>query len=368
MIISMKKFKYFFEDLNLLNKEYSLEIIKEFKNFINNGTFILGRNVEKFEKNFSKFLSSRYSVGVGNCLDALIFSIQVLKLKKKSEVIVPANAYIAAPLAIYYAGLKIVPVEPCIKTYNLDFSKIEERITPNTSAIMAVHLYGKPAEMIEILKIAKKYNLKLIEDCAQALGASISNKKVGTFGDTGCFSFYPSKNLGGMGDGGMVSVKEKYLFNQLKKIRNYGSVIRFKNEILGRNSRLDDIQAMILNIKLRKLKEKNDYKVKLAKMYNNELKDDFIKPQLSKNVKDVFHIYNIRFSKRSKLIKYLTQNGIQTDIHYPIPFYKQNCFKNFFNRHFPISDEIHRTTLSLPISCNLSEENIYKICKIMNKF
>jgi dTDP-4-amino-4,6-dideoxygalactose transaminase len=271
-------------------------------------------------------------------------------------------------MAIKNSNLRPILVEPDIKTYNLDIKKIEKKITKNTKAILAVHLYGKPCDMKQLKKICKKYNLFLIEDCAQSHGASINGQITGSFGDMGCFSFYPTKNLGGFGDGGAITCNNKSLSNKLKKIRNYGVSKKYKNDILGVNSRLDEIQAAFLNIKLKYLNKINNHKIKLAALYDKFLNDDFTKPIKQKNTKDVFHIYNIRHNKRDKLKKYLESYNIQTDIHYKTPPYRQECFKNYFKKKYPISEEIHATTLSLPISYSHKEKDILQVIKVLNRF
>ena len=229
-------------------------------------------------------------------------------------------------------------------------------------------MYGKPCDMKELKKICKKYKLFLIEDCAQSHGATFNGKVTGCFGDIGCFSFYPTKNLGGFGDGGAITCNKKSLSNKLRKLRNYGSIKKYENDIPGVNSRLDEIQAVFLNIKLKYLNKINNHKKKLALLYEKFLKGDFIKPIKQKNINDVFHIYNIRHNKRDKLKKYLESYNIKTDIHYKTPPHRQKCFKNDFKREYPISDKIHATTLSLPISFSHSEEDILNVIKKINSF
>jgi dTDP-4-amino-4,6-dideoxygalactose transaminase len=241
-------------------------------------------------------------------------------------------------------------------------------VANKTRVIMAVHMYGKPCDLINIKKICKKYKLYLIEDCAQSHGAQINKKIVGTFGDLGCFSFYPTKNLGSLGDAGAIICNNRNLYSKIRKIRNYGSELRYFNEMQGINSRLDEFQAAFLGVKLKYLDKINNHKIKLANIYNKYLKNDFIKPLQQSGVKDVYHIYNIRYFKRDILRKFLLKKKIFTDIHYPTPLYKQPCFKNFFRSNFPISDEIHKTTLSLPISFAHTEEEIYKVVEVLNSF
>ncbi len=358
----------YFENLAKSNLFFDKKLKEKFNVFLKKGKFILSDSVILFEKNFSKFIGTKFCVGVGNGLDALTIAFSALEIQKGSEVIVASNSYIACIIAIKNSNLRPILVEPDVGTYNLDISKIEKKITKKTKAILAVHLYGKPCDMIALKKICKKYKLFLIEDCAQSHGASINGQITGSFGDIGCFSFYPTKNLGGFGDGGAITCNNQSLSNKLKKIRNYGSIKKYQNDILGVNSRLDEIQATFLNIKLKYLNKINNHKIKLAALYDKFLKNDFIKPIKQKNIKDVFHIYNIRHNKRDKLKKYLESYNIQTDIHYKTPPYRQKCFKNDLKIEYPISDKIHATTLSLPISFSHSEEDILTVIKRMNSF
>jgi dTDP-4-amino-4,6-dideoxygalactose transaminase len=358
----------YFENLSKSNLFFRKKLKDKFNFFLKKGNFILSDNVTLFEKNFAKFIGAKSCVGVGNGLDALTIAFRALEIKKNSEVIVAANSYIACIMAIKNSNLRPILVEPDIKTYNLDIKKIEKKITKKTKAILAVHLYGKPCDMKPLKKICKKYKLFLIEDCAQSHGASINGQITGSFGDMGCFSFYPTKNLGGFGDGGAITCNNQSLYNKLKKIRNYGSVKKYQNDILGVNSRLDEIQAAFLSIKLKYLNKINNHKIKLAALYDKFLKNDFIKPIKQKNIKDVFHIYNIRHIKRDKIKKYLENHNIQTDIHYKTPPHRQKCFKNDFKEQYPITDKIHATTLSLPISYSHKKKDILQIIKVLNNF
>ena len=359
----------FYENLNKTNSEFYDEYINSLKKFKDKGSYILGGNLINFEKNFSKYIGARYCAGVANGLDALIISLKSLNLPKNSEVIVAANAYIATILAILNAGLKPILVEPCKDTYNIDPIKIEKKITKKTKAIISVHLYGKCCDMTAIGKICKKNNLFLIEDCAQSHGATFKNKSAGTFGNFACFSFYPTKLLGCLGDGGAVISKNKKDDLLIKKYRNYGSIKRYKNEIIGMNSRLDEIQAIFLIKKLKYLNKMIAHKRKLASIYFENLNKEFILPQIHNDYSDVFYVFNIRHEKRDRLRFFLKKNDVFTDIHYPTPPYKQQAVKEIFeNQKLPISDEIHNTTLSLPISYSHSKEEIYKVVKLINSF
>lgn len=357
-----------FENLKKSNEKLFNEYEIISNETIESGWYILGKNVKKFEKEFAEYNGSKYCIGVGSGLDALILSLKSFDFPKDSEVIVPSNTYIATILSIAHNGLKPVLVEPDINSYNIDYTKIEEKITAKTKAIIVVHLYGKPCDMNPILSIAKKYNLKVIEDCAQAHGARYFGRKVGTFGDYGAFSFYPTKNLGALGDAGAILCNKAELVEKIKTLRNYGSKEKYHFEKIGYNSRLDELQAGFLSVKLKKLDEINEHKRKLAKIYSKYLKNDFIKPIVDKNYYDVYHIYNVRHKARNRLKEYLLKNEILTEIHYPIPPHRQKSMELILKGDYPISEEIHKTTLSLPISYFHSEDDIYKVIEIMNKF
>jgi dTDP-4-amino-4,6-dideoxygalactose transaminase len=357
-----------YENLGKLNSKFFDEFQKSFNNSLQSGWYILGKNVLQFEKEFAEYNNSKFCIGVANGLDALILSIRSFSFPSDSEIIVPSNTYIATILAIIHNGLKPVLVEPDINTYNIDPAKIEAKINSRTRAILIVHLYGKPCEMGEIGSICKKYNLELIEDCAQAHGATFNGQKVGTFGAFGAFSFYPTKNLGAIGDAGALLCNNESDANRIKALRNYGSKVKYYNDYIGFNSRLDEIQAAFLSIKLKKLDEINLHKRKLATLYNKYLKEDFIKPVVSAPCNDVFHIYCIRHSNRNKLKEYLQENGVLTEIHYPVPPHEQRALERVFDEKFPISELIHKTILSLPVSFYHTEDDIYRVIEVLNKF
>jgi len=357
-----------YENLRKSNLIFFEELKKSFDDTLNSGWFILGKKVEKFEQEFSVYHNSIYCFGVASGLDALLLSLKAFDFEKGSEVIVPSNTYIATILSILQAGLKPVLVEPDILSYNIDPKKIEESITNKTKALMIVHLYGKSCEMDKIVEICGKYKLRLIEDCAQSHGAKFKGQLTGTFGEFGAFSFYPTKNLGALGDAGAVITNDESLSIKIKRLRNYGSDVKYYNEVVGYNSRLDEVQAGFLSIKLKKLDEINTHKRKFAQIYLDNLKDDFIKPVVDKNYFDVYHIFNIRHKKRDELKDYLLKNEIKTDIHYPVAPHKQNAMKNILEGSYPISEEIHNTTLSLPCSFGHTEEEIYQVVEVMNKF
>ncbi|MEI7595022.1 MAG: DegT/DnrJ/EryC1/StrS family aminotransferase [Bacteroidota bacterium] len=357
-----------YENLGKLNKPFFEEFEKSFHQTLESGWYVLGNNVSSFENEFAAYCNSKNCLGVASGLDALFLALKAFDFEKGGEVIVPSNTYIATILSVINCGLKPILVEPDINTYNIDPKKIEEKINKNTKAVLVVHLYGKACQMDEIIEICNKNNLKLIEDCAQSHGAKFKDIKTGTFGDFGCFSFYPTKNLGAIGDAGAMTTNKKELFDTIKKLRNYGSSVKYVNELVGFNSRLDEIQAGFLSIKLRKLDEINTHKRKLANLYINNLKNDFIKPVVQEDFFDVYHIFNIRHNDRDNLKDYLLKNDIKTEIHYPIAPHKQVAMKGIFDGNYPISEEIHKTTLSLPISYYHTENDIEKVIDTLNKY
>lgn len=356
-----------YESLGRLNKSFEDEYVQCFRELLNSGWYILGKQVATFEEAFAQYCGTKHCIGVASGLDALMLALRCYDFPAGSEVLVPSNTYIATILSILQCGLKPVLVEPDIHTYNIDPLKIEEKITKNTKAIMVVHLYGKACDMEPIMQIAGKYKLPVIEDCAQAHGAMYKGQKVGTF-DIGAFSFYPTKNLGALGDAGAITTNDQEKKDLFMALRNYGSKIKYQNDYIGYNSRLDEIQAGLLSVKLKYLDKINRHKRDLAAIYLKELKDDFIKPSVSSDYFDVYHIFNIRHPKRDELKEYLLKNDIKTDIHYPIPPNKQKAMEGIIIGEYPISEEIHRTTLSLPISFGHTEDDIYKVVETINKF
>lgn len=357
-----------YENLGRVNQSFVEEYKKIFSETLQRGWFILGRNVENFEKEFAAYCGSKFCVGVASGLDALLLSLKVFDFKTNDEVIVPSNTYIATILSILHAGLKPVLVEPDLATYNIDPVRIKEKITSRTRALMIVHLYGKSCDMDPIVSICRKYDLRLIEDCAQSHGAKYKNKITGTFGELGAFSFYPTKNLGALGDGGAVTTDDPDLAERIRVFRNYGSRTKYYNEEVGYNSRLDEVQAGFLSVKLRKLDDINRHKNELAALYHNELKNDFIKPSVHPDYYDVYHIYNIRHPERDKVREYLLKHQIKTDVHYPVSPHRQKAMEGIISGDYPVSEEIHKTTISLPVSYYHSREEILKVIKVLNKF
>lgn len=358
-----------YENLAKLNQKFEQQFKESFDKFLAKGWYILGDEVKSFEQNFADYCGAKYCIGVANGLDALELGLSVFDFPERSEIIVPSNTYIATILAILNTGNIPVLVEPDISSYNINPTFIESKITDKTKAILVVHLYGQSAQMNEICSIAEKYNLEIIEDCAQAHGATFENKHVGTFGKIGAFSFYPTKNLGALADAGAIITSDEDLYIKLKAFRNYGSEKKYYNKYIGRNSRLDELQAVFLNIKLPYLNKINEHKKKLSAIYNKGLTDKVIKPNYIENGSHVYHIYNIRIDNRDELKTYLLKKGIQTEIHYPVSPNQQEGYRHLFlDVKIPISEEIHATTISLPISYANTEDEIVYVVETVNTF
>lgn len=358
-----------FLDLYKINEQYRDEIDSRIKEVLDSGWYIRGKQVELFEKHFAEFCGVKHCIGCGNGLDALNLIIKGYGFSAGDEIIVPANTYIATILAITMNGCIPVLVEPSIDTYNINPDLIEEKITPKTKAIIVVHLYGRVALMDKICDLAKKYNLKVIEDSAQAHGAIYNGKRVGNLGDVSGFSFYPGKNLGALGDGGCVTTNDNELADKIRAIANYGSNIKYHNIYKGINSRLDEIQAAILDVKLKYLDRDNDKRRELAKYYLDNIKNpQIILPKNYNEKSNVWHIFPIRTKNRDKLQQYLKENGIETMIHYPISPHKQLAYKEWNNISIPITEEIHNTILSLPISPVIMNNEVNKIVEYINKY
>ena len=357
-----------YEDLYLLNQPFMEQYRESFSDSLEMGWFILGNKVSRFEAEFAGYCGGGYCAGLASGLDALVLALRYFDFPEGSEVIVPANTYIATILAIYNNGLVPVLVEPDLATYNIDPLKIEAQITAKTKAIMVVHLYGKACDMDAVMNIAGRYELKVIEDCAQSHGALYKEKQTGTFGDFGAFSFYPTKNLGALGDGGALLSAAPDRIEKIKALRNYGCHEKYYNNYIGINSRLDEIQAGFLSVKLPFLDEINSHKRKLAQMYQDGLKGDFVLPVIHPDYLDVYHIYAIRHPERDRLRAYLLENGIRTEIHYPVPPHQQQALKDKLEGTYPVSELIHQTTLSLPISYCHDEGQVAQVISVMNAF
>lgn len=358
-----------FLDLKKINNRYREEIDSRIKNILNKGWYLQGEENENFTKNFANFCGTKFAIGVANGLDALNLIIKAYGFGNGDEIIVPANTYIATILAISENGCIPILVEPDIKTYNINPDSIEEKITSKTKAIMVVHLYGQAVQMEKIWKIAKKYNLKIIEDSAQAHGAIYQENRTGNLGDASGFSFYPGKNLGCMGDGGAVTTNDEELFNKIKAIANYGSDRKYHHIYKGVNSRLDEIQAAVLDIKLKHLDSDNNKRREISKYYRENIKNSkIILPDTYDEKSHVWHIFAVRTKNRDEFQKYLTEKGIQTIIHYPTPPHKQGAYKEWNNLSFPITEEIHNTILSLPISPVMTDSEIEKVVEVVNEY
>lgn len=358
-----------FLDLKKINNRYREEIDSRIKNILDKGWYLQGEENENFTKNFANFCGTKFALGVANGLDALNLIIKAYGFGNGDEIIVPANTYIATILAISENGCIPILVEPDIKTYNINPDSIEEKITTKTKAIMVVHLYGQAVQLEKIWKIAKKYNLKIIEDSAQAHGAIYQENRTGNLGDASGFSFYPGKNLGCMGDGGAVTTNDEELFNKIKAIANYGSDRKYHHIYKGVNSRLDEIQAAILDIKLKHLDSDNNKRREISKYYRENIKNSkIILPDTYDEKSHVWHIFAVRTQNRDEFQKYLTEKGIQTIIHYPTPPHKQGAYKEWNNLSFPITEEIHNTILSLPISPVMTDSEIEKIVEVVNEY
>lgn len=343
------------------------DIYNAYKRVLESGRYILGKELELFEKEFASYCNVKYCIGVGNGLDAIHLILRAMDIGIGDEVILPAHTFIATWLAVSHCGAKLVPVEPDERTYNINPSLIEEKIGKKTKAIIAVHLYGQPADMDMINSIANKYNLKVIEDAAQAHGALYKDRKVGSLGDVAGFSFYPGKNLGAFGDAGAVTTNNDELAEKIKILRNYGSERKYYNKVIGYNSRLDPLQAAFLRVKLKYLNRWNNHRKKIANLYKMGLLniDDIILPDTYRNVESVWHLFVIRYNYRDNMINYLNEIGIQTLIHYPIPPHLSEAYKylNLKKGEFPITEKISESIFSLPIGPHLKTEEINYIIK-----
>lgn len=372
----MKKFY----DLGKLNQPYKKVFFEHIRKIFDSGFYISGKYVKLFEKNFSNLNKSKYSIAVGNGYDAIRLSLELFKYIKVcnlgDEVIVPANSYIATILPVNATGLKPIFVEPEKKGFNLDPIHLEKKITKKTKIVIVTHLYGNMADMDAIMKITKKYKLKVIEDCSQAHGANYKKKFSGNFGDVGCFSLFPSKNLGAIGDAGIITTNNKQYSKVLKLMRNYGEENfinyanrQYKNLLKGFNSRMSEIDAALLNLKLNDLKKNNLKKSLKAQYYLKNIKNKNIDlPEVKKKSNPVWHQFLILSSKRNNLKKYLKKNGFETKIVYPIPPHKQLAYKEMNKISYPVTEKIHNQNLCLPIESHFKKKDLKKIVELINKF
>jgi len=362
-----------FLDLQKINAQYATELKQVAAEVIDSGWYLLGEQVKQFENNLEVFQEGGNAVAVANGLDALrlIFKayIELGFMQEGDEVIVAANTYIASVLGITDNKLIPVLVEPDLNTYNLDLNLIESKITSKTKAIMVVHLYGRVCWTTELEQLAKKYNLKIIEDNAQAIGARWKGIRTGNLGDAAGFSFYPGKNLGALGDSGAVTAKDPELAKAIRTLANYGSAQKYVNQYQGLNSRMDEIQAAFLNVKLRYVSGESVRRQEIADYYIVNISNDkIILPNAGVVGEHVWHLFVIRTANRDALQAYLHENGIQILIHYPIPLYKQECYSNMFDVNLPITEQIHEEVLSLPISPVMSNEEVERVVKILNNY
>jgi len=362
-----------FLDLKAINTQYRDELVDACTRVIDSGWYIGGTELEQFEQNFAEYCGIEFAIGVANGLDALILTLRAWKelgkLQNGDEVIVPSNTYIASILAISANNLTPVLVEPCVDSFNIDPKKIEAAITSKTKAILPVHLYGQLADMPAIMAIAKRHKLLVLEDSAQAHGASLDGKRAGSWGDASGFSFYPGKNLGALGDAGAITTSDEELAHTLRALRNYGSHEKYRNLFQGVNSRLDEIQAAILNVKLSHLDNEIAHRRKVASAYLEGINNKAIILPTRKNDRaHVWHVFVVRCERRDELQKYLADNGVQTLIHYPVPPHQQPAYKEWNELSYRITEEIHAEVLSLPIGPTMTMEDVNIVIQVCNEF
>ena len=358
-----------FLDLHKINERFRTEIDSRIKQVLDSGWYLLGEQDKTFEKHFAEYCGVKHCIGCANGLDALNLIIRAYGFGAGDEIIVPANTYIASILAISENGCTPVLVEPDIETYNIDPNLIEEKITDKTKAILVVHLYGQAVKMEKIWHLAQKYNLKVIEDSAQAHGAIYQGKRTGNLGDASGFSFYPGKNLGCLGDGGAVTTNDDELAARVRAIANYGSQKKYHNIYKGVNSRLDEIQAAVLVVKLKHLDADNARRREIARYYRDNIKNpEIILPQTVDEASHVWHVFVVRVKNREKFQQHLADSGIQSLIHYPIPPHKQEAYREWNELSFPVTEMIHREVVSLPISPVMTDTEVEKVTVAINNF
>jgi dTDP-4-amino-4,6-dideoxygalactose transaminase len=358
-----------FLDLKKINEPYFISIHEATKKVVSSGWFILGNEVASFEKEFAAYCGAKHCIAVGNGLDALVLILKASDFPENSEIIVPSNTYIASILAVSLAGFKPVLVEPKLENYLIDTQNIEKSITKHTKAILLVNLYGKMCDIDSVRELAVRYNLRLYDDSAQSHGSYFKNKICGSTSDASAFSFYPTKNLGALGDGGAITTDDDILAEKLRKLRNYGSGKKYVFDYQGMNSRLDEIQAAILREKLKNLDAENAYRRKIANRYLNEIKNPLLTLPPSDSVnQDAWHLFVVRVSEREKFRNYLSACGISTDVHYPIPPHKQLAYQEWNQRSFPISEKIHNEIVSIPLNVSLHEDEVTYIIQKINDY
>jgi len=362
-----------FLDLKKINLQHKVELTEAFSRVLDSGWYIMGTELEQFENQFANYCGTKHAIGVANGLDALILIIRAYKelglINDGDEILVPSNTYIASILAISANNLIPILIEPNLETFNMDPLLIQAKITPKTKAILPVHLYGQLCDMAAINAIAKTNNLKVIEDCAQAHGAVIENKKAGDWGDAAGFSFYPGKNLGALGDGGAITTNDDELAATIRALLNYGSKVKYQNIFKGVNSRLDELQAALLSVKLKNLDIETDIKRNIAYRYRTEIINKrIVLPKVVNPLAHVWHLFVVRVKDRKDFQSYLTANSIQTVIHYPIPPHRQEAYKELNGMSFPISELIHETVISLPLSSVMENSEVKRIIDVVNSY
>ncbi|MFT4169787.1 MAG: DegT/DnrJ/EryC1/StrS family aminotransferase [Dysgonomonas sp.] len=362
-----------FLDLKETNMPYQSEIEEAVLSVVRSGWYILGDQVKSFERAYAQYCGTANCIGVGNGLDAISLILKSYKelgvLKDGDEVLVPANTYIASILAVSSSGLVPVLVEPDINTYNIDPEKIGNKVTSRTKAILAVHLYGLVSPMNELKEIARKHNLKLIDDAAQAHGAAYHEQKVGSLCDATAFSFYPTKNLGALGDAGAVTTDDSELAPIVRALANYGTTSKYINKYKGENSRLDEIQAAVLAVKLKYLDKEVQARQNIASFYLRNIQNELIAlPRVEQIEQHAFHLFVVRCHERDRLQQYLSDKGIRTEIHYPLPPHKQEAYKEWNSLSYPVSEKIADQIISLPLRISLKNEEVIRICSALNEF
>lgn len=362
-----------FLDLKETNMPYQSEIEEAVLSVVRSGWYILGDQVKSFERAYAQYCGTANCIGVGNGLDAISLILKSYKelgvLKDGDEVLVPANTYIASILAVSSSGLVPVLVEPDINTYNIDPEKIGNKVTSRTKAILAVHLYGLVSPMNELKEIARKHNLKLIDDAAQAHGAAYHEQKVGSLCDATAFSFYPTKNLGALGDAGAVTTDDSELATIVRALANYGTTSKYINKYKGENSRLDEIQAAVLAVKLKYLDKEVQARQNIASFYLRNIQNELIAlPRVEQIEQHAFHLFVVRCHERDRLQQYLSDKGIRTEIHYPLPPHKQEAYKEWNSLSYPVSEKIADQVISLPLRISLKNEEMIRICSALNEF
>ncbi len=354
-------------DMGRVNRPYEAQLSEAAQRVLTSGWYILGKELTAFEADWARYCGTDYCMGVGNGLEAITLIFRALQLPADSEVLVPAHTYIASILGITNAGLTPVMVEPDLSTYNIDPQAIEQHITERTKAILLVHLYGKSCNMEPIRKLAEKYNLRIVEDAAQAHGATYQGQKVGNLGDAAAFSFYPTKNLGALGDAGAVTTNDSELARRIALLRNYGSEVKYYNEMQGVNSRLDEMQAALLRVKIPYLDTDNQRRRAIAQRFLSEITNPALQlPPAETCHQDAWHLFVVRHPRREIFMKELLDQGIQTMVHYPVPPHQQKAYQEYSHLSFPLTEQLHREVVSLPLYPTLTDEEVDQIIAAVN--